>query len=326
MNKTQAFDQKQIEYFKLRYGCFLKVLDDSAMSPLTAKDEFRSAYAIGCVVFGVMNIAANSLLLIGLIKTNKKFGFVQKLFIYLTCTDLIAGCILMPTLVYYQLVGLRCFYMALMTALAVYVAASDAGIVLVILIFRLHSIRRPLEQNSIIKKKVFIILIQFSLSLSGSLVFYITYFYRGTLADFQFAGYVANGLITFLSLAVLVCVLFTLFQIKKHVRRNANKFRCVTLARHKKSTGSLLIIASLMIFFIVVQSPVFFYLHVLLRNASLLSGETFRLTKKLVDITVIVNLMNTSMNSIVIMVRSEKLKKYYWKMLFGYRTSTTTSQ
>ena len=312
MNITEGYDLESIQHFQLKYGCYIKVLNFSAISlkPLMQKDNFRMMLAIGCIIFGVINITANLLLLIGLIKTTKRQNFVHKLFIYLTCTDLIAGLILMPTLAYYQLVGLTCPYMIVMMSLLVYVVASDASIVLLISAMRLRTIRNPFARKTDFKTKVALISIQNWPPLFLAIAF-VTIYVRGTIIDFQLAGYTSNGLITSLSLAVLLCVFLTFLQLKKHTRRNTKKLNSSVLDHHKKSTGSLLIIGSMMIFFIVIQSPIFYYLHVLLSNASLLSGETFRLTKKMADITCFVNLMNTTVNSIVIVTRSKKIKRYY---------------
>ena len=330
MNYTTLQDnilnQEQIQNLKLQYGCYLKVLDvtTTSLGPLLQKDNFRMMFAIGCIIFGVINIAVNSLLLIGLIKTTKKQNFFNKLFIYLTCTDLIAGCILMPTLVYYQLVGLTCPYMTAMMCCVAFVCAGDATTVLMISFMRLQTIRNPLKHETGFKKKFLFISIQNMFPLFLAISFIVTYYVRGTIEDFQLVGYISNGVMTSLSLTVIVSVLMTLFHIKKHIRRNTKTFESSTLAHHKKSTGSLLIIGSMMIFFIIVQSPVFYILHMLLRSKSLLSGKTFRLTKKMVDVTVLVNLLNTSMNSIVIIWRSKEIKNYYRKRFLCKSWSSDT--
>ena len=329
MNTTNEELTNEIRYLQHRYGCYLKVLNVSAVSlePLLEKDNFNLCFVIFCVFFAVLNIGANSVLIHGLRKTNKKLNFVQNLFIYLSCTDMLAGVVLMPTLIYYQLFGMTCLYMTMMMCVVAITALGDATIVLVISILRLQAIRDPLKQIIGLRKKCFTIITQVVCTMMGSLMFYLTFYVRGTIEDFQLIGYLANAMITSLTLAVLICVLATLVEIKKRKRNSSNIFDKSMLVNHRKSAGSLLIIGSLMMFFIVVQIPNFYTLHMLLRAQELLSGETFRTTKRVTDITIILNLLNTSINSIVIVGRSEKMKRFYrekFRWCYSLRSAETS--
>ena len=117
---------KDIEYFKLRYGCYFKVLDVSAESlkMLSENENFNLCFEIIWIVFGIINISVNSLLIHGLFKTHRRLSFVQKLFVYLSSMDLLAGIVLMPTLIYYQMVGLTCLYMTFMMCCLLYTSPS----------------------------------------------------------------------------------------------------------------------------------------------------------------------------------------------------------
>ena len=303
---------KDIEYFKLRYGCYFKVLDVSAESlkMLSENENFNLCFEIIWIVFGIINISVNSLLIHGLFKTHRRLSFVQKLFVYLSSMDLLAGIVLMPTLIYYQMVGLTCLYMTFMMCGVMFVACGDATIVLIISILRFQAIRDPFQRGISSKKKYLLIITQLLFIMIGPIAFYWTYYVKGTIEDFQFIGYLSNGLMSSLTLAILLCVLFTLLEIRRH-NKDSKIIHESMLKSHKKSAKSLLIIGCLMLFFMAIQIPNFYTLHVLLRGAGVLSGKTFRTTKRMVDVTVILNLLNTSMNSIVILSRSKKMKSYY---------------
>ena len=147
---------KQFAQLERRYGCYLNVLNITNETPklLSEKDHFNLYFVISCGVFAAVNICSNTLMIHGLIKTNRKLNFVQKLFVYLSSIDLFAGVVLMPTLIYYQLVGLTCLYMTLMMCLVGALAAGDSSIVLIISTLRLQAIiTNPLKHKVGLVKK-----------------------------------------------------------------------------------------------------------------------------------------------------------------------------
>lgn len=313
-NETDhPISKQQLAQFELRYGCYLKVLNITSESPklLSEKDNFNLFFVIICVIFATVNITSNILMIHGLIKTNRKINFVQKLFVYLSCVDLIAGFVLMPVLIYYQMVGLTCLNMTLMMCLVGVVAAGDSSIVLAISILRLQAIRDPLKHKVGVIKRCIVLTTQVLVMVIVAIVFYICYYVIGTIEAFQNIGYIANGVISSLTIAVLFCVVLTLVEVRKHKSADSGIVHKSMLKNHKKSAGSLLIIGCLMLFFTVVQVPNFYTLHTLLRGSEVLSGESFRTTKRVVDITILINLLNTTINSIVIVSRSRKMKRYY---------------
>ena len=303
----------EIEYFKLRYGCYFKVIDvvsTESITLLSKKDNFNLFLAVFCIAFAILNIGSNLLLAHALIKTNRKLNFVQRLFVYLSFIDLVAGVVLMPAMTYYLLFGLHCLRMTLMFCVIAYVAVADATVVLVISVLRLQAIQNPFKHIGL-NKKCGMLIGHILVSMMGPPAFYIIYYIKGSIQDFQVIGYLTNGMMSSLTLVILSIVGFTLYEIRKRKRKDL--LQVSMLKNHKKSAGSLLIIGCLMLFFIVVQVPNYYILHTLLKGAGVLSGETFRTTKRVADLTVILNLLNTSMNSIVILCRSKKMKRYYQK-------------
>ena len=318
---------QQMTQLKLRYGCYLRVLNiTSEMTKLLSKkDNFNFYFVICCGIFAAINICSNVILIYGLIKANTKLNFVQKLFVYLSCIDLTAGMVIIPILIYYQLVGLTCLYMTLMMCLVGAVVVGDSSIVLTISILRLQAIKYPLEHKVGVVKKCILLVSQIFLLVIVSVAFYITYYIKGTIEVFQLIGYLSNGVVSSFTIGILACVLYTLVEIRKHKKNDSNVLHQSMFKNHKKSAGSLLIIGCFMLFFIVVQVPSFYIIHTLLRGSGVLSGETFRTTKRVVDISILINLLNTIINSIVILGRSRRIKRYYRKAFinsFNFQSET----
>ena len=89
---------------KVSYGCYLNLLNDSDITiqrdlfKLTPDRTFETHLGIICAVLAVLNIICNTAFIFGLIKTNKKLSNSQKLFLLLSCIDLIAGFCVFPML------------------------------------------------------------------------------------------------------------------------------------------------------------------------------------------------------------------------------------
>ena len=198
------------------------------------------------------------------------------------------------------------------------VGGSDYSIVLILSILRLQAMKYPLKHKVGAKKKCILFMTQIVLLSMSVLGFYLVYYVRGTIVDFQNIGYLVNGILSSLTIGVVTCVLYTLFEIRKHMRNDSMLFHKSMLKNHKRSAGTLLIIGCFMLFFIVVQFPNFYILHTLLRGSGVLSGKTFRTTKRVTDITIVINLLNTTINSIFIVGRSRKMKRYYRHLLCSF--------
>ena len=302
--------------YKLQYGCYLNVKDfyDDFDNGLTTEeilpDDLNVYLVIAFIVFAILNIGANSILIFGLFKTNKKMNCGQKLFVYLSCTDLMAGCVVMPILIYYQFSGLTCLYMALMMGIFAYIVFADACILFIVSVLRLSIIRNPLISRN--NKQIWIIVIlQIFFSIALSFGFFSVYFYGQYLRYFQMIGYIFNAAHTGISLAVLVCVSMSLHTIRKYKRSNSGIFTPEQLRNHRKTASSLLLIGLMMIVFVAIQVPIFTMLHLRLS-----SKKEFQKTKQAIDVVILISQLNTFTNSVVIIGRSKKLKKYLFKICF----------
>ena len=308
------FTAEDIKMLHLRYGCYAKVLDLSKLliGPLLKKTNFNLYMVIAFTVFGIINIVANSTLIYGLFKTNQKMNCGQKLFVYLSCTDLMAG-LSVPAVIYFQLNGLNCFYMTIMMGVISYIAIADFSILLIISALRLYGIRHPLSIRDPEKRTV-VIVIGKIFALLGIVTFFFVKFNRAeTIQDFVNLVHVANALLTGLSLAVLGTVSASLHTLRQYRKSNSKVFTPNMLRNHQRSANSLLLIGLLMIFFVSIQIPTFILIQVRLKKGTVLTGVTFQSTKQSVDILMLVSQLNTFTNSIIIIARSKKLRQHFFK-------------
>ena len=115
---------------------------------------------------------------------------------------------------------------------------------------------------------------------------------------------------------MLATVLVSLYTLRQYRRCNDNVLTPTMLRNHERSATSLLLIGLLMILFVLIQISVAVVLHIKLRKATLLSGETFHNTKIIADIMLLIAPINTVTNSIVIISRSRRLKRHLFKCCF----------
>ena len=81
------------------------------------------------------------------------------------------------------------------------------------------------------------------------------------------------------------------------------------MLNHRKSASSLLFIGLMMVMFMLIQVPMFWVLHIKLKDQRLLSGESFKDTQNFVDMKLVIAHLNTITNSVVIVGRSKKMKR-----------------
>ena len=305
--------QEKLQLVEQRYGCYVKILDLKTLSTqmdfLLEKDNFSLYYVVACTMFALLNIAANCLLIYGLIKTTKKLTFAHKLFIYLSCTDLVSGVVLMPMLIYYRTYGANCFFMAMILFVFSYVIMADSMILLTISMLRSATIQNPFNSHNQLKKAKFVVVFQIVFSLVIGSGFFLCYFYGEGVFAFQLMGYIANASATCTSLAILVYVSRSLLTLQRYKRSNSGIFTEAQLLNHRKSASSLLFIGLMMVMFMLIQVPMFWVLHIKLKDQRLLSGESSKETQNLTDMLMLIAQLNTITNSVVIIGRSKKIRK-----------------
>ena len=309
---------EKLQLLEQQYGCYVKILDlkklsHSQMDYLLVKDNFSLYYVIGCTIFALLNIGANSLLIYGLFKTTKKLTLGNKLFIYLSCTDLLSGVVLMPMLIYYRTYGVNCIYMALTLFVIAYTVIADSLILLTISMVRLATIQNPLNSHNQLKKVKLMIIFQVVFALAAGSVFFYCHFYGSDVFSFQVIGVFANTCSLGLSLAILVCVSRSLLMLQRYKRSNSCIFTEAQLLNHRKSASSLLFIGLMMVMFMLIQAPMYLFLHIKLNDQRISAGkpsrESFKDTQNFMDIKLLVGQLNTITNAFVIIGRTKKIRK-----------------
>lgn len=333
LTNTENLLQHNLE---LHFGCYLKLwIDPIGKGNLSYEEEESSTdydvikqvlaangkndknyVVVIFAIHAVLNIVANFLLIFGLLRTNKKIFRVQKLFIYLSFTDLIAGCVVMPVFIFYHFRGLTCLHMALTIGITVYVALADACILLIISILRLMSIRKPMSSQEHDKPTIFMIIAQILFSFLFGFAMFWFFYEADELREFQVIAYSVNTAQTGISLGIVVCVSMSLYTLRKYERTNSNILTADQLKNHRKSVSSLLLIGIMMAVFVSIQAPMSLVLHSKTEGAEDLKfgAESFRSSIQAVDMVVLISQLNTVTNAIVIIGRSKKLRNYLFRV------------
>ena len=272
-------------------------------------DTFSLYYVIGCTIFALLNIGANSLLIYGLFKITKKLTLANKLFIYLSCTDLLSGVVLMPMLVYNRTYGANCFFLAMALFVFAYIAIGDGLILLIISMLRLATIQNPLNSHNQLKKAKLMIMFQILFALAAGTGFFYCYLYGEDVFAFQLIAYIDNAYTVGVSLAILVCLSRSLLTLQRYKRSNSGIFTKAQLLNHRKSASSLLFIGLMMVMFMLIQVGMFLVFHIKLNDHRLLTGESSKKTQNFADIQLRIAQLNTITNSVVIIRRSKKMRK-----------------
>ena len=312
-----------ISYFKHRYSCYLNILDfnstDAFQTILELENEtFELIAGIFCFVFAVFIIIANLAFIFGLLNTNRGLTTVQKLFIYCSCADLLAGFIAMPMLGVSVISGLTCLQQAFMISFVVISVIADGFCMMTISFLRVRSIARPLGASKLGRWQMVTIMIsQDILVLFPALYFFFTYIYATTLTQYQVVSFLATGFVAFINTGILICVSATFHFIrqKESFKDELTILDKRRLKNQRKSGNTLLIIAGVMFFSMVLQAPSFIILNISLSESSVLDGSTFIWTKRNADFTCFVSSLNCGFNSVILMARSKKISRYLSRRL-----------
>ena len=332
MNKTRR-KIPDLEYFQYRYSCYLNVLDFNATKPFERlysleNETFELGLGIFCFVFAAFIIIANCTFIFGLVKTTKTFGRVQKLFILASCSDLISGVIALPLCGASIVRGLHCEEQALMVSFFVISVLGDGFGMVTISILRLRSIMKPLSSSTQTKKwKMKVVvgicsIIIFSLAVT----IFLFYVYGNNIFHFQLVGYAVTAVLITLNTGLMFCALYTLYQIRKKENQRELSFKDkkrLKIQRH--SANTLLIIGIMMFIALLLQTPSLILLNRNLGQSTVLSGETFIWTKRNADFMAIIATFNTGFNSVVLMSRSKKIRRYLRGTIMNIAGSTRYS-
>ena len=311
------FSNNDMKIFENKLGCYFKLINFTTVK--SSESLLRSSnvgvYMVHAfVIFIILNIGANSMLILGIIRTSKKLNAGQKLFIYLSCTDLLAGFVVIPLMLYYQIHGTTCLYMTFMLGARTYIVYADSCILLVIALQRYYTIQDPFGSKRHQHKRLAImIVLQIALSLLMSFIFIGFYHYADNLHTFRPLGYISNVAHTTLSICILTFVGKSWYSLRKYNRTNSGTFTPEQLKNHRKSVSSLLIIGIMMVLYILVYQPILAYWHLKVKDQNAIFGNNYHDIKQFTDIVMFISLLNTTTNSFVIIGRSNKLMRYFFK-------------
>ena len=327
-------DLPDLSYFKFRYSCYLHVLDynntETFRTLYSLEDEtFESVAGIFCFVFAVFIVAANCTFIFGLFKTNRGLSTVQKLFVYVSCMDLLTGFIAMPMLGLSVIRGLTCLQHAFMFSFILFPIITDGFGMLTISLLRVRSIIKPLGAPKQRRRKMAAIMGIQNFLAAGLTIFCFFVLVWGSedISNIKVFGYLVSAFVLSINAGILTCVSYTLYQIRK--KENQSEELSIMdkrrLINQRKSNNTLLIIALVMLFSMVLQMPSLIILNKSLNESSLLSGNTFIWTKRNADFSAFVSSPNTGFNSVILVARSKKISKFLKRRVTTALTITSYS-
>ena len=318
-NSTSPLLQHEnLDLTTLRFGCYIKLTESKSpkvfQNLLKENDQsnFELYFGIVCIILAVLNIVSNSCFIYGLRKTNRTLSHVQKLFIYLSATDLNGGCCVLLLIAIGQFHGSKCLHMSIALSLTASVAFHNGTTTAMISALRYKAIRKPMNKSR--GKDIFkMVAVQnvFSFAIFCSVAYIFNF--RMTDHDLKNLGAAFLPAILGWNIAILVFLLLTLNTIRRKTKDSELSVNVKRrLKRQKKSTNTLLIIATFSFICLFLQSGSFAYVLLQLKDVlgpgqmqgALTAIRTF-------DISVISMLLTTIFNSMLFALRSKEIRSFY---------------
>jgi len=318
-NNQSFFADKQLLFDKL--GCHGNMILRKGFQ--VPKSAFRiNNFKITCFGFSVVvilfTISSNAVFIYGLKKTNKTLSYIQKLFIYLSCVDILPACVPVPMFAVYFLNGSSCLYMSIMMSFGTAFLITDSAILFTISLLRFYSIANPLKRINYELVTISVILESLlSIIIAGKVFF--NYRTANTISDLEEVMYLSGVVILSINTLTIFCVSFCFAVIKRKTNligtdTNIQTFDRIQIQQHKRSTISLLIMALLMTMLMAVQG-IGYVILIIRTRMGLVSFEKYIFTLNVTDILVLCCTLNPGLNSMIYIGRCKKLKQFYWKMV-----------
>jgi len=287
------------------FGCYSKFISEFQI-PESALDTSHFKLAIGIITIAeaVFIILANSIFIYGLLATNKTLSYVQKLFVYQSCIDLLVGLIPIPIQIVYIFKGLSCVFMSTLMAFGCILLTNDSLIFLTISLLRFFAITKPLKSINYKMVTIYVVCQQLASFLITCYVFYV-YLTSTTLAQYKEIWYVP---IPFQIIINSITVMFVMICLQFVKRGNSST---IHHQRHSKSIKTLLIIGLTMLVLIIAQSTTYVVLFQHFKK-SLASYKELESIVKWIDIAVISTTLGPGLNSVIYISRSKKLRRFYF--------------
>jgi len=300
-----------------KLGCYGKVIARTrfpVQKSVFQINDFKIAYFGFSMVLILFISSANAIFIYGLIKTNKTLSYIQKLFIYLSCVDILIACVPIPMYAVYILNGCSCLFMGLTLSFGAMLLISDAAVLFTISLLRFYSIAYPLKRIKYKLVTVFVIIESLSSIMIGGEIFHI-YWTGNTLSDFEEVVYLFGSALLGFNTLTIFCISICLWVLKKRSNlTGSDTFDMIQIQQHKRSTITLLIMALLMTVLLFIQGAGYVTLSMNIGRA-LTNIEDYIATLKVSDITVICSKLNPGLNSVIYICRCKKLKRFYWRMV-----------
>ena len=181
-------------------------------------NDHTYAYYVGPIL-ALFIITWNLLLIWSLVTSNRKqrninMSITKKLFIYHSCTDLIAGVLVIPIQIAMHVgLGYTCFYLSVAVTLTSFSQCTGVSTLLTISFLRYLSIMKPLliPQNSYI---VSWLLVQTLVSFSIAAYTFVTYYTRSTAHNIALNYSILAVFLTINAIALVTCNMKSFFMLK----------------------------------------------------------------------------------------------------------------
>lgn len=303
-----------IDMWFRKFGCYYSILKRTepvinAPSLIKSKMLKEKIFFIISICIIVLTMLSNLTFIYGLWKTNKVLSFVQRLFIYLSFSDLLVGCV--PGFMYavYILNGSSCFYMSITMALGVCFVILDSSTLFTISMLRLLAILRPFKQVNYKKIVLFLVFEAMISSVIAGASFFM-YERSDNISGFTDIVYLISSVLLGFNVATILCILVCLYSIRKNYRRSQTMSNKIQIRKQRKSVVTLMIIASVFMCLTMAEGIALYIIRIELENGFHSFSKNMN-TLSMVDLTVISTMLNAALNSFICICRSKKLKRFY---------------
>ena len=297
-------------------GTLFPTENNEACYRIFNEDRFNNWNRISLLSFLIFSFCfitiSNILLIHGLRQTNKTFSVTTKLFIFLSCSDLVTGLITCPIQILMLalgeqspclLVGIQAFFNAFTPLLSMFTLLTMS-------MLRYASMQRPLKRTS--EKNIY-----FSLLLQASVALSLTVWYVTTSQESATTKSLGIFLIVVTALCVIVngasvaINVFLHFSLSK--KRPIRKNSTVSRSKQREATNTLLLLSIILVFCYFPNGVAFGIIgyHVMANNSL---RTTYRDYVPWAHIPMV---LNAGINSFVYIIRNRRIRNYYRDVLTG---------
>jgi len=309
--------------------CFLLVGHDAfrnstVLETMKSPPEIRKLMTSLMVLIVIFIIASNSMLIIGLYKTSTNLSLPSKMFVFLSCNDMLAGLSYFST--GYIFIKISCDLGYVMISVSSIFIICSVEIFLTVSALRFISLKKPLTR--ILNHHVYVLLfIEWLLGSGVGLIIY-----------FSFSNLDTESLPIFLSIVCLMylisIVLVGLINLLSYKALNTEDGSCTVtgtsnisssdqIRKQRKRTAVVTLIFISLSYFVLNLPASIYYMYLALRTISIEQGKILNV-RLYVEALEIMNCMQyivlatTGTNAVIYIVRSKEIKLYYRLKLLNF--------